>query len=227
MTIACDFDVVYFRLTNYKLLNLKVLDQDMKNKFLLISSIVMSFFAANTLNAEELIRYSDKGDILGRYQCDAITVRESAQQDELICSKRPQIALNITLKKILNQSGFVKCFTNPNCVVIGNKRDPNWRPVALYGLPDASFGRLKKGSSCARIQETVPDSTSWAKDNWQLCTNHPDLEIAYTYALGHPNEGLAKRFKDESTQRVCFNRVLERYKHHRYWTDNCIFVRQK
>ena len=199
----------------------------MKNPLLFLISVIATFSSANTLNAEELIRYSDNGNILGRYQCDKIAVHQSSDQDTLICAKQQKVALNIQLRKILSKSDYSKCFRNSDCTVIENKRDPNWLPVALYGIPGAFFGRFAKGRSCARIQETVPNSTTWAKDNWQLCTNDPDIELAYTYALDHSNEGVAKRFKDASSKRACFTRVLERYKNHRSWTDNCIFARYK
>ena len=197
----------------------------MKKTLLLFISAFAIF--ANALNAEELIRYSDNGNILERYQCDKIAVHESSNQDTLICAKRPKVALNTQFRKILTNADYQNCSQNSDCVVIENNRDPNWSPVALYGIPDAFFGRHAKGRSCVRIQETVPNSTTWAKENWRLCTNNPNIELAYTYALGHPNEGVDRRFKKASTKRACFDRVLKGYQHRRFWTDNCIFVRYK
>lgn len=199
----------------------------MKKSTLLFWCCAVLLPFSNSISAEEIIRYSDNGNILGRYHCDKIAVHESSQQDTIICAKKPKIALNVQFKKIFDEKDYRHCKRNVNCVVIQNERDPNWSPVALYGIPDAVFGRFAKGRSCVRILETVPRSTSWVKEDWKLCTNNPHIELAYTYALGHQNEGVDRRFKDRSTKRVCFNEVLKGYQNGRFWTDNCIFVRQK
>ena len=131
------------------------------------------------------------------------------------------------MRRIFNNRDYESCNRDRNCVLIANNRDENWPTLALYGIPDATFGRYENGRSCAQIQESVPRSTTWARDTWQLCTNNPNIELAYTYAYGHSNEGLNKRFKAPSVQRVCFGNVLRGYVNQKYWTDNCIFVRQK
>jgi len=180
-----------------------------------------------SLKAEELIRYGENGNILGRYDCDKVAVHESSHQNTIICSTKPKIAINIQLRQIFNNREYQNCSRDVNCVVLENNRDPNWSPVALYGIPNATFGRYANGNSCIRIQETVPNSTTWARETWRLCTDSPDIELGYTYALGHSNEGLAKRFKDRSSKRTCFADVLRGYPNQRFWVDNCIFVRQK
>jgi hypothetical protein len=190
-------------------------------------SFISAMLLSSVSKSDDLIHYSENGSIQGRYQCDEINVHQSPHQDTLICSKTPKIALNVHFKQILNDSDYQACSRNRDCVLIENDRDPNWFPVALYGIPDASFGRYARGSSCVRIQETVPKATTWAKESWKLCTNDPYIELAYTFALGHKHENIDRRFKDDTTKRVCFGDVLNRYKNGRYWTDNCIFVRQK
>lgn len=192
--------------------------------FVLISSV---FFLTNISHAEELIHYSDNGSIIKRLQCNEIAIHDSSHQSTLVCTKTPRAALNIQFVRLRGDSEYRSCRQNRNCVVIDNTNDPAWRPIALYGVPDATFGQNIQGNSCVRIHETKPRGTSWAKDSWKLCTNNPNVELAYTYANGHKEGVVATRFKRKGAKKICFDEVLGRYQYRQFWVDNCLFVRQK
>ncbi len=188
------------------------------------------FFSGVTVNvsvADELIQYSDNGSILSRYNCDKVSIHDSAQQSTLICKKVPKLTLDVQLVKLFSDLDYRSCVRDRRCVVVDNRRDPSWSAIAIYGIPDAIFGPNAQGRSCVRIRETKPRYSSWETDAMKLCTDHPQVELAYTYAYGYKNDGVPNRFKKKNVKRVCFGEVLRDYPYQKFWKDNCLFVRQK
>ena len=178
--------------------------------------------------ADEVVHYNDRGRVVNQYQCDSVNTHQSARQDTLVCSRDKRIPTSIrglSMNVIQGEVDARNCQRNRNCVVINNPRDPHWIPIALTGIPDAIFGRNAGGKSCAVIRESKPSESTWASQLWRLCTNSPNVEIAYTYALGHSNENVDRRFKTKQARQVCFSDVLQGYKHRKFWKDNCIFIR--
>ncbi len=198
-------------------------------KIVITMSMILGlpFFLINLTYADELIQYGDNGSILGRMQCDKISVHDSLHQSTIICTKTPKVDLNIEFVPLRTDSDYRSCFRDRNCVVIDNDNDPAWRPIALYGIPEATFGINARGSSCVRIRETKPRFATWEKDIWKLCTNDPQIELSYTYSYGYKNDGIERRFKQRDARKACFGEVLRGYEYRKFWTDNCIFVRQK
>ena len=186
-----------------------------------------SLLLTNFVHADEIIQYNDSGNILGRLQCDKVTVHDSSHQSTLICAKTPKVDLRVGFVPLRTDSEYRSCLRNQGCVIIDNKDDPSWRPIALRGIPKATFGRNARGNSCVRIRETKPRFTSWDRDVWNLCTTDPQIELAYTYSDGYKNDNIEKRFKRRNVRKVCFSEILRDYQYREFWTDNCIFVRQK
>lgn len=195
----------------------------------IISSVLMSstLLAIGLTHADEIIQYNDSGNILGRLQCDEVAVHNSSHQSTLICKKTPKVNLSVEFSPLRSDSDYRSCLRDQNCVVIDNENDPAWRPVALYGIPKATFGRSARGSSCVLIRETKPRYTSWDKGGWKLCTTDPRIELGYTYAYGYKKNDVEKRFKRKNVTKACFGEILRAYEYRKFWTDNCIFVRQK
>ena len=189
--------------------------------------VFLSCFLGSVTVADELIQYSDNGSILSRYDCDKVSVHDSSQQSTIICKKSPKLVIDVQLVKLFSDLDYRSCVRDRKCVVIDNNRDPSWSAIAIYGIPDAVFGPNAQGRSCVRIRETKPRFSSWAKDTLKLCTDHPRLELAYTYAYGYKNDGVPNRFKKKGVKRTCFGEVLRDYPYQKYWTDNCLLVRHK
>lgn len=197
-------------------------------KFFNLTIVLLLFVVQTVTIADELVHHNNKGQVINQYQCDKVSVYKSVQQDTLICAKKARIAMNYLSMRVINDSSNVRhCQNDKNCVILDNQRDPHWTPIALYGIPDAVFGRNANGASCAVIRESKPADGTWASSSWRLCTNDPNVELAYTYALGYQHENVASRFKDKHAKRVCFDDVLRGYKYREFWKDNCIFIRRK
>lgn len=200
----------------------------MKNNkliWLMAALILLMSMAANA--AQQIIRYDERGNILSRHQCDDVSIHGSAYQDTFICQKKPREELNVQLRLIESDKQYRECRYQRDCVIIENLDDPDWSPVALYGVPDAEFGKNMTGKSCVRVRETRPKSSSWNRQTLNLCSNDTNIELAYTFALSRSHENIPARFKQSDAKRVCFDQVLANYKYKQFWPDNCIFVRYK
>lgn len=198
-----------------------------KNFIQPLTFFILLFAAAGAVALDDLIHYDHQGNIAGRYACDKVHVHQSPHQDTLICKKTPKRPLKVSLAPVEGDYEAKQCADDRMCVLIVNPRDPSWLPLRLDGVPDASFGPNAQGKSCVRIQEPKPHKKSWARDVIKLCTNNPNVELAYTFALGYQHENIAQRFKQADAKRVCFDQALRGYKGQRFWTDNCLFVRYR
>ena len=125
----------------YFIENSKIHCMQMKLIYLTIVAI-SSFLAQGVTIADELIHYDNRGRTLSKYNCDSVSAHESSQQDTLVCTRNKQRATvnSINLKPIHSTEQAKRCERDNNCVVIDNQHDPHWVPIALRGIPNATFG---------------------------------------------------------------------------------------